>query len=48
MYSTTLSLTSALYKGEWLTLRAGRFSPSRESRYPLYRDWVRLTAVMDA
>ena len=32
-YSSTLSLTSALVGGGWLTPRRGRF----ETRYPLYR-----------
>jgi hypothetical protein len=32
-YSSTLSLTSALVVGGWLTPRRGRF----ETRYPLYR-----------
>jgi hypothetical protein len=35
-YSTTLSLTSALHGGGWLTLRPGRFTHGM-TRYPLYR-----------
>jgi hypothetical protein len=36
-YSSTLSLTSALDGGEWLTPRPGRFTPGKETRYSLYR-----------
>jgi hypothetical protein len=36
-YSSTLSLTSALNEGGWSTPRAGRFTPGKETRYPLYR-----------
>jgi hypothetical protein len=36
-YSSTLSLTSALHGGGWLTGRPGRFTPGKETRYPLYR-----------
>jgi rRNA maturation protein Nop10 len=36
-YSSTLSLTSALDGGGWSTPRPGRFTPGKESRYPLYR-----------
>ena len=36
-YSSTLSLTSALEGGTWSTPRPGRFNPSKETRYPLYR-----------
>jgi rRNA maturation protein Nop10 len=36
-YSYTLSLTSALDGGEWSTPRPGRFTPGKETRYPLYR-----------
>jgi hypothetical protein len=36
-YSTTLSLPSALDGGGWSTLRPGRFTPGKETRYPLYR-----------
>ena len=31
------SLSSALDGGEWLTPRPGRFTPGKETRYPLYR-----------
>jgi hypothetical protein len=31
------SLTSALDGGGWSTLRSGRFTPRKETRYPLYR-----------
>jgi hypothetical protein len=36
-YSSTLSLTSALDGGGWLTPRPGRFTPEKETRYLLYR-----------
>jgi hypothetical protein len=36
-YSSTLSLTSALDVGGWSTPRPGRFTPGKETRYPLYR-----------
>ena len=32
-YSSTLSLTSALDRGGWLTPRPGRFTPGKETRY---------------
>jgi hypothetical protein len=35
--STTLSLTLALDEGGWSTQRPGRFTPGKETRYPLYR-----------
>jgi hypothetical protein len=35
-YSSTLSLTSELYWGEWSTPRPGRFTPGK-TRYPLCR-----------
>ena len=38
-YSSTLSLTSATDGGGWLTPRPGRFTPKKETRYPLYR-WL--------
>ena len=37
MYSSTLSLTSALDGGGWLTPRFGRFIRGKETRYQLYR-----------
>ena len=37
MYSSTLSLTSALDGSGWLAPRPGRFIPAKETRYPLYR-----------
>jgi hypothetical protein len=37
MYSSTLSLTTAVDGGGWLTPRHGRFIPGNETRYPLYR-----------
>jgi hypothetical protein len=37
MYSSTLSLTLALDEGGWSTPRTGRFTPGKETRYPLYR-----------
>ena len=39
-YSSTLSLTSALDVGGWLTPRPGRFTPTKEIWYPL-SGWVR-------
>jgi hypothetical protein len=35
--SSTLSLTSALDAGLWSTPRLGRFTPGKETRYPLCR-----------
>jgi hypothetical protein len=37
LHSSTLSLTSWLDGGGYLTLRPGRFTPGQETRYPLYR-----------
>jgi len=37
MYSFPLSLTSALYGGEWSTPCPGRFIPGKETRHPLNR-----------
>ena len=34
--SSTLSLTSALDGGGWLTPRPGRYTSGKESRYPMY------------
>ena len=36
-YSSTLSLTSALGGGGWLTPLPSRFTPRKKTRYPLYR-----------
>ena len=36
-YSSTLSLTSALNGGGWLTRRPECFTSGRQTRYPLYR-----------
>jgi hypothetical protein len=36
-YSSTLSLTSAVDEGGWLTPRPGRFTSGKENRYPLHR-----------
>ena len=36
-YSSTLSLNLALDWGGWSTPRPGRFTPRKETRYPLYR-----------
>jgi hypothetical protein len=33
--SSTLSLTSALDQGGWLTPRLGRFTPRKGARYPI-------------
>jgi hypothetical protein len=35
--SSTLSLTSTLHGGGWLTPRPGRFTPEKETRFPFYR-----------
>jgi hypothetical protein len=35
--SSTISLTSALVGGRWLTPRPGHFTPGKDTRYPLYR-----------
>jgi len=37
MYSSTLSLTSALDGGWWSTPRTGSFTHREEIRYPMYR-----------
>ena len=37
MYSSTLTVTSALDGGGWLTLRPSLFSPGIETWYPRYR-----------
>jgi hypothetical protein len=37
MYSSTLSLTLAVDGGGWSAPSPGRFTPGRETRYPLYR-----------
>jgi len=36
MYSSIISLTSALGGDGWLTLQPGRFTPEKEARYHLY------------
>ena len=36
-YSSTLSLTSALHSGGWLTLRPGHFTPGIDTWDPFYR-----------
>jgi hypothetical protein len=36
-YSSTLSLTLALDEDGWSTPHPGRFTPGKETRYPLYR-----------
>jgi hypothetical protein len=50
IYSSTLSLTSALDADGWSKPRPGRFTPRKENRYPFYRrlggfqgqsEWVR-------
>jgi hypothetical protein len=46
-YSSTLSLTSALYGGGWSTPRPGRFTPGKETQYPLYRRLVGPRAGLD-
>jgi hypothetical protein len=37
MYTSILSLTSALDGRGWLTKRLGRFAPGKEARYPLFK-----------
>ena len=37
MYSSTLSLILTIDGGAWSTPRPGRFTPGKETRYPLYR-----------
>jgi len=37
MYSSTLSLTSAVDGGGWSTPSPSRFIPGKETRYPVYR-----------
>jgi hypothetical protein len=34
--SSTISLTSSLDAGGWLTTRPDRFTPGKETRYPFY------------
>ena len=36
-YSSILHLTSVLDAGGWSAPRPGRFTPGKETRYPLYR-----------
>ena len=36
-HTATLSLILALHEGGWLTPRPGRFTPGKETQYPLYR-----------
>jgi len=36
-YSSTLSITSALYGGGWSMPHPGRFTPKKKTQYPLYR-----------
>ena len=36
-YNSTLSSTSALDGGGWLTTRPGRFTPGKVTQYPFYR-----------
>ena len=53
-YSSTLSLALALHGDGWLTPRPGRFTPRKETRYPLRRrldgqhgrfGWVRKVTI---
>ena len=37
MKAIVISLTSALDGGGWLTPRLGRFTPTKDTRYPLHR-----------
>ena len=48
MYSTTLSLTSALDGCGWLTPRPGHFTPGKDARYPLNEGWVGPRAGLDS
>ena len=36
-HNSTLSVSSTLHGGGWSTPRPGRFTPGKETRYPLYR-----------
>jgi len=48
-YSSTLSLTSALYGGEWSAARPGRFTPRKRTTPSHWiRGWVGPRAVQDA
>jgi len=47
MYSSTLSLTSALDEGRWSTPRPGRFTRGKENRCPLYSKLGGLQAGLD-
>jgi len=40
MYSSTISLTSALDGAGWSTPPSGRFNPGKNISYPLYRKLV--------
>jgi len=40
MYSSTVSLTSALDRGRWSTPRPGRFTPGKENLNPFTGDWA--------
>jgi hypothetical protein len=49
MYSSTHSLTSVLYRGEWSASRPGRFTPRERVPGTHCRGgWVGLRAVLDA
>ena len=40
VFSSTISLTSALGRGGWLRPRLSHFTPGKETRYPLHRRLV--------
>ena len=44
---STLSLTSALDGGVWLTPRPGRLTTGKETRYPFIGGWVGPRAALD-
>jgi hypothetical protein len=46
-YSSTVSLTSALDGGGWLTPRPGRFAPRKETGFPCVGGWVEPRAGLD-
>jgi hypothetical protein len=50
MYSSTLSLTSAVDGGGWLTPRPGRFSPRERDSLPIVQEtgWVAGSVWMGA
>ena len=47
MYSSTISLTSGLHRGQWSTWHPSCFTPRKEILYPLYRSLGGLRASLD-